>query len=176
MVFDDYLIKSLITRYNDFPTKGVSYIDLSRLISSPKAFRMVIDGFIHNYIDSKIDRIVAIETNALPFASAVAYGLNSPLSCIRKYKRTPEKWYKEIHPGINHDALYLREDECKSNDNVLLFDDVVISGGTISTASALIRRSGATINEICCIVALADCGAVAQAQSLDLNLYPLISL
>ncbi|UZE94655.1 phosphoribosyltransferase family protein [Alkalimarinus alittae] len=176
MVFDDYLIKSLISRYNDFPTKGISYIDLSRLISTPKAFRMVIDGFVQHYIDANIDRIVAIETNALPFASAVAYGLNCPLSFIRKYKRTPEKWYKELHPGINYEALYIREDECESTDNVLLFDDVVISGHTISTASALVRRSGASINEICCIVALSDCGGVAQAQSLDLNLYPLISL
>lgn len=176
MVFDEYLIKSLITRYNDFPTKGLSCIDLSKIISSPKAFRMVIDAIAQHYIDANIDRIVAIETNALPFASAVAYTLNCPLSCIRKYKRTPDTWYKEAHDGINHDALYIRQDECASTDNILLFDDVILSGDTVSTASALIRRSGATINEVCCIVAIADSGGVSQAQSLDLNLYPLIFL
>jgi len=176
MVFDEYLIKSLITRHKDFPTKGMNCIDLSKITSSPKAFRMVVDALAQHYIDANIDRIVAIETNALPFASALAYTLNCPLSCIRKYKRTPDKWYEEAHNGVNHDALYIRQDECNSTDNILLFDDVLLSGQTVSTASALIRRSGAAINEICCIVALADCGGVSQAQSLDLNLYPLIFL
>lgn len=176
MAFDEYLIKSLITRYNNFPTEGISCIDLSKIISSPKAFRMVVDAIAQHYIDANIDRIVAIETNALPFASAVAYTLNRPLSCIRKYKRTPEKWYEEVHEGVNHQALYIRQEECSSTDNILLFDDVILSGQTVSTASALIRRSGATINEVCCIAAIADCGGVSQTQSLDLNLYPLIFL
>lgn len=176
MVFDEYLIKSLITRYDNFPKPGEGSIDLSKIVASPKAFRMVVDAIAQHYIDANIDRIVAIETNALPFASAVAYTLNCPLSCIRKYQRTPEKWYKESHEGANHDALYIRQDECNSSDNILLFDDVILSGQTVTTASALIRRSGATINEICCIVAIADCGGVTQTQSLELNLYPLIFL
>ncbi|MFD2230506.1 phosphoribosyltransferase family protein [Alkalimarinus sediminis] len=176
MVFDEYLIKSLITRYNDFPSAGQSCIDLANVISSTKAFRMVVDTIAQHYIDANIDRIVAIETNALPFASAVAYTLNCPLSSIRKYKRTPGEWYEEPHKGVNHTSLYIRKDECNSTDNILLFDDVILSGQTVNTASALIRRSGATINEICCIVAIADGGGVANTQSLDLNLYPLIVL
>lgn len=176
MVFDDYLIKSLITRFNNWPEDNLSYLDLSKISSNPKAFRMVVDALVHNYIDSDINHIVAIETNALPFASAVSYSLNLPLSCIRKYKRTPESWYEEAHKGVNYDSLYIREHECASSDNVLLFDDVIATGQTVSTATALIRRSGATINEICCIVAISDCGGVSQAQSLDLNLFPLISI
>jgi adenine phosphoribosyltransferase len=176
MVFDEFLIKSLINRFNDWPKNGLSYIDLSQIVANPKAFRMVVDALVHNYIDSNINRIVAIETNALPFASAVAYSLNIPLSCIRKYERTPELWLKEEHSGVNFDALYLKKDECKSTDNVLLFDDVIASGSTVSTASALIRRSEATITEICCIVALPDSGAISQVQGLNINLFPLVSL
>ncbi len=176
MVFDEYLIKSLITRYDDFPKVGMSYIDLSKIVSSPKAFRMVVDALAQHYIDTNINRIVAIETNALPFAAALAYTLNCPLSCIRKYKRSPDKWYEERHDGINHNALYIRQDESSSTDNILLFDDVVLSGQTVRAASTLVRRSGASINEICCIVAISDGGGVQQTQSLDLNLYPLIFL
>jgi len=176
MVYDEFLIKSLISRFDDWPAKGLNYIDLSRLVSNPKAFRMVIDALVHNYIDSSISRIVAIETNALPFASTLAYSLNLPLSCVRKYQRSPEKWLKEAHNGFNYDALYIREGECEKTDNVLLFDDVIATGNTITTASALVRRSGAAISEICSIVALPDSGAISQAQSLELNLFPLLSL
>lgn len=176
MVFDEYLIKSLISRYSNWPVEGLNYLDLSKIVSHPKAFRMVVDAIVHNYIDSSINRVVAIETNALPFAAAFAYSLNLPLSCIRKYKRTPERWFEEPHGGANYDALYIREEECEPTDNVLLFDDVIATGNTVNAASSLIRRSGAQINEICCIVALPDSGAISQAQSLDLGLFPLISL
>ena len=176
MIYDEFLIKSLINRFDDWPAKGLSYIDLSRIVANPKAFRMVIDALVHNYIDSSISRIVAIETNALPFASALSYSLNLPLSCIRKYQRSPERWLEEPHNGFNYEALYLREGECDKKDNVLLFDDVIATGNTITTASTLILRSGSSISEICSIVVLPDSGAVTQAQSLELNLFPLISL
>ena len=64
----------------------------------------------------------------------------------------------KIHLEIHQDAL----DE---NDNVLIIDDLLATGGTIEATTKLIRRLGATVTDAAFVISLPDLGGENKLES-----------
>jgi len=156
MIFDEFSIKTLIRPVPDFPRPGVVFRDITPLFQSPKALRMVADSFIQRYVEADFTHIGALGMHRrFLVGSILAYELNKPLVLFRKQGKLPADVlsqaycteYGEAHLEIHADSL------CEG-DSVLLFDDLIATGGTLLAAAQLVRRMRARIHEAAAIIDL----------------------
>ncbi len=115
------------------------YIDLRVVPSFPDAFREICD-FYAQYINDQIgiknvDRIVGVPIAGIPFASQIAYNLKKPFLYVRKDIKT-------------HGRERRVEGVLVSGDRVLLLDDLLTTGLTLTTAVDAARAEGGVVTDV----------------------------
>src|SRR5690554_6820947 len=143
-MLDEVSLKQLVKIHKDFPKKGSYTRDLSSLLNETGALHFITSELAQRYLGSKIDRIVALKGRGTMFAAVLAYRLNLPLVLIRDFGEEPGEVLYERAPSSSGDrTLEMREGMVNSQDQVLLFDDILSSGGTLIAATTLVRRQQA---------------------------------
>ena len=173
MIFDEYVIKSRIRR--EQRTDGEEICNLSEVPAHPKTFRMVIDAFAQNYIDSDISHVVTLAPEGLVFAGPLAYTLGKPLTVIRR-ERWRQSDLEEPVLSRNNERLFLSDSAFDDGGRVLVMDDQVRTGELLRAATTLVKRAGGEVQEVAAVVTLAGAGGVALLNQLEINLYSLVSL
>ncbi|WP_313305061.1 adenine phosphoribosyltransferase [Stutzerimonas balearica] len=174
MIFDEFSIKTLIRPVADFPSPGVVFRDITPLLQSPKALRMVADSFIQRYVEAEFSHIGALDARGFIVGSIVAYELNKPLVLFRKQGKLPadvlsqayQTEYGQAHLEIHSDSL------CEG-DSVVLFDDLIATGGTLLAAAQLVRRVRADIHEAAAIIDLPELGGSRKLQDIGIPTFTL---
>ncbi|RUM51796.1 MAG: adenine phosphoribosyltransferase, partial [Marinomonas sp.] len=69
--------------------------------------------------------------------------------------------------------LEIQEDAVQEGAQVLLFDDLIATGGTLIAAMSLLKQQGANIKEVAAIIDLPDLGGSAKIQDLDIPVFSL---
>jgi adenine phosphoribosyltransferase len=147
---DDY-----IRKIPDFPKKGVLFYDITSILTSPAAFRFVIDSMLEFYGNKKIDAVAAIEARGFLFAAPFAVQAGIPLILIRKKGKLPGKTLSKKYSLEYAEAeIEIHPDDVPQGGKVLLFDDLVATGGTLNAARELITSCGAGVPEIFGVVGL----------------------
>ena len=142
-------IVSLIRNVPDFPKKGILFKDITPLLANPEAFKAVIDDFIVLCKNKGITKIVALESRGFIFGAPLAYALGVGFVPIRKRGKLPYKKLSiEFDLEYGKDIIEMHQDALDKNDKVLLVDDLLATGGTMSAAIKLIEQLGAKI-EMC---------------------------
>lgn len=175
-MLDDFELKQLITSHKDFPKKGYTTRDLTGLLYEPKALQIITDTFAHRYVNSPVTHLVVLKGRGTMFAAVLAYKLNLPLVLVRDFGEEPGEVLFERAPSSGGDrTLEMREGLIKAGDQVLLFDDILSSGGSLIAAAALLRRQGAEIHEVATLIDLPDKGGSARLQEIDISTYALMA-
>lgn len=141
-----YNIDKYIRDIPDFPKKGIIFKDITPLLKNKDKFRKTIDIFALRYKDKRIDLIVCVEARGFILGAALAYRFGCGLVPIRKKGKLPHKTisaYYELEYG--KDALEIHQDAINKNDRVLIIDDVLATGGTMSAVSKLVKELGGNI-------------------------------
>lgn len=174
MLFDDFYFKSLIRTVEDWPKPGISFRDITPIFSNPKGMRMVVDAYVHRYIDSDITHIACIDARGFLIASVLAYELHKPLVLVRKKGKLPGKTISQSYDLEYGSAeLEIQEGSVKDGDQVLLFDDLIATGGTLLAAMSLLKQQGANIKEVASIIDLPDLGGSTKIQEMDISVFAL---
>jgi len=148
-------LKSFIRDIPDFPKKGILFRDITTLLGNKEKFREVIDILYERYKDRKIDSVVAIDSRGFIFGSALAYKLGSALTVVRKKGKLPYKTLSATYSlEYGEDTLEIHEDAFESGSKVLLIDDLLATGGTISAATELVKKLKGDIVEIVFVIEL----------------------
>ena len=132
----------------DFPKKGITFKDITPILSDPGMFHASIDLFLERCRGKKIDKIVGIDARGFLFGSTVAYELGIGFVPIRKRGKLPYKTeiakysleYGEAEMEMHIDAMMRGE-------RVVLVDDLLATGGTSAAAAALISKVGGQLLE-----------------------------
>ncbi|WP_407310891.1 adenine phosphoribosyltransferase [Pseudomonas sp. nanlin1] len=157
MVFDEPAFRSLIRPVIDFPKPGVIFRDITPLFQSPKALRLVIDSFVHRYIDADFSHVGVLDARGFLIGSIVAYELNKPLILFRKQGKLPADVLSEGYQTEYGEAfLEVHADSLCEGDSMVLFDDLIATGGTLLAAANLARRMGAKVHEAAAIIDLPE--------------------
>lgn len=131
MIFDEFTLKSQIRAVPDFPKPGVVFRDITPLFQSPRALRMTVDSFVQRYIEADFSHIGAMDARGFLIGSAVAYALNKPLVLFRKQGKLPADVLAEGYQTEYGEAfLEVHADSLCEGDSVLIFDDLIATGGT----------------------------------------------
>jgi adenine phosphoribosyltransferase len=141
-------LRAAVRDVPDFPKKGITFKDITPVLSDPGLFRASIDLFLERCRGREIDKIVGIDARGFVFGSAVAYQLGVGFVPIRKRGKLPYRTeiakysleYGEAEVEMHTDAV-------TEGERVVLVDDLLATGGTSAAAAALIRKAGANLLE-----------------------------
>lgn len=167
----DY-IRDNIRTVPDWPQPGVMFRDITPLLQNPKTFRVLIDLFVHRYMDAKLDLIAGIDARGFIIGSVLAYELNLGFAPIRKKGKLPFTTVSE-HYELEYGSatVELHIDACKSGDRVVLIDDLIATGGTMLAGKKLLERLGANVIEGAAIVDLPELGGSKLLRDSGLPLF-----
>ena len=166
-------LKSKIRTIPDWPKKGIMFRDITPLLQDKKAFKYVIDKFYERYKGKNIDVIVAIESRGFVFGAVLAYKLGCSFVPIRKEGKLPHKTMKQEYSlEYGNAVVEIHEDAIKQGDKVLIVDDLIATGGTISATIKLVELLGGKIIEIAFVIELIDLKGRDKLK--DYNVFSLV--
>lgn len=150
-----YKLTDYIRDIPDFPKKGIIFKDITPLLKDKAGFRCAINLFSRRYKDEKIDIIACIEARGFILGAGLAYSLKCGLVPIRKKGKLPYKTKAASYAlEYGKDILEIHEDAIEKGNRVLIIDDVLATGGTISAAAELVRCLGGIIIELAFLIEL----------------------
>ena len=152
-------LKEYIRSIPDYPKKGILFRDITTLIKDEKAFSKTIDLIVKKSEKFEIDKIAAIESRGFVFASAVSYILKKPFVMLRKKNKLPADTHSvnfELEYGTA--TIEIHKDSIEKNDNILIIDDLIATGGTAEAAAKLVEISNGNVSAFIFVINLFDLG------------------
>ena len=168
-------LKSKIRTIPHFPKQGIMFRDITTLLKDPDGFNHAIDEFVKRYRTAKIDKVVGVESRGFILAGAIAHRLNVGFVPIRKPGKLPHKTIKEEYElEYGKDALEIHEDAIEKGDNVLIVDDLIATGGTISATIKLIEKLGGKVKECCFVIGLLELNGIKKLNDNGYDVFTLV--
>jgi adenine phosphoribosyltransferase len=152
-------LKKYIRSIPDYPKKGILFRDITTLIKDENAFAETINQIVERSKKYKFTKIAAIESRGFVFASAVSYILKKPFIMLRKKNKLPSDVHSidfELEYGTA--TIEVHKDSLDENDNVLIIDDLIATGGTAEAAAKLVEMSKSKVAAFVFVINLFDLG------------------
>ena len=139
-------LKSHIRDVPDFPKPGVTFKDITPLLSDSAARKMVVEIIMEEFKGQNIHVVAAIEARGFLFGMLLADVLNVPFIPIRKFGKLPFKKMIE-HYDLEYGtaSIEVHEDSVTPGSRVLVHDDLLATGGTATAAGQLIQKLGGKV-------------------------------
>jgi adenine phosphoribosyltransferase len=148
-------LKSHIARVDDFPIEGITFWDVTPLIGDKEAFARTIDAFVQRYRDQMIQKVVAAEARGFLFGAPIAKELNAGLVPVRKANKLPrDTVYASYSLEYGEDQVEMHKGSIAPGERVLVFDDVLATGGTAHACAELVEKDGGEVHELCFLMDL----------------------
>ena len=149
---DKKILLDSIRSVNDFPKHGIIFKDITTLLNNKEAFTLLMNHLEERYKSYNLDYIAGIDSRGFIFGAALASRLGVGFVTVRKKGKLPsttvcEKY--ELEYGFDEVELHLDAFNNEKNVNVLLVDDIVVSGGTAFAAATLIKKLNVNLVEMC---------------------------
>jgi adenine phosphoribosyltransferase len=139
-------LKKYIRNIPDFPTKGIMFKDITTLLKEPEPFKYVIDTIVDKYKNENVDKLVSVEARGYIFGGVIAYNLNCGFVPVRKPGKLPaETISKEYTLEYGTNKVEIHKDAITEGEKVLLFDDLLATGGTVLATCQLVEQLGGKI-------------------------------
>jgi adenine phosphoribosyltransferase len=139
-------IKQTLRDIVDFPKPGIVFKDITPVLKDPALCAEITQALVLQLKGLKIDAVAGIESRGFLFGLALAQLLNVPFVPIRKVGKLP---YKTIQQSYDLEygsaTLEVHEDAFLPNQNVLIHDDLLATGGTVVAASKLVEKLNANV-------------------------------
>lgn len=146
-------LKKIIRDVPDFPKKGIIFKDITTLLSDAKSYQRMVDLIAHRYVGQKIDKVVGVEARGFIIGAALAYKLGAGIVLVRKPGKLPSETFKKSYElEYGTDTLEIHSDSIHKGEKVLIADDLLATGGTMSAVVDMVNSMGGDVVE-CCFMA-----------------------
>lgn len=150
-------LKDKIRVIEDFPEAGISFKDITTVLKDPKYLKEIISKLTDSFSDLEIDVVVGPESRGFIFATPVAYNLGAGFVPVRKPGKLPAETVKfEYSLEYGKDALEIHKDAIEPGMKVLVIDDLLATGGTVSATAQLIEKLGGEVVGLGFFIELTD--------------------
>ena len=148
-------VKKAIRNVPDFPIKGIQFKDITTALAKPECLRWMRDEIVSRYKSIGITQVVGIESRGFILAPAVAIELGAGFVPIRKPNKLPAETVSVTYAKeYGEDTIQIHKDALKENDVVLIHDDILATGGSMSAAIELVKKLGVKKIYVNCIIEL----------------------
>ena len=150
-------LKQKIRSIPDFPKAGILFRDITPLLADGRAFSQAVDSIGDRYLGRKIDVVVGVEARGFILAAALSYKLGAGNVLIRKPGKLPYKTNRATYAlEYGTDTLEIHRDAIQPGQRVVVADDLLATGGTISAAADLVQQHGGDIIELAFVIELTE--------------------
>lgn len=170
-------LRSHIRTVPDWPAPGVQFRDITPLLQDPKVFRVLIDTFVHRYMEKNLrpDVVAGLDARGFIIGAVLAYELGVGFVPIRKKGKLPFTTVEETYElEYGSASVELHTDAVRPGDRVLLVDDLIATGGTMMAGKRLLEKLGAQVMEGAAIVDLPELQGSTRLRESGLALYTLV--
>ncbi|MCP4502260.1 MAG: adenine phosphoribosyltransferase [Deltaproteobacteria bacterium] len=138
--------RSLIRDVPDFPKPGILFRDVTPLLASATALRVLAERMASPWADKAVDYVAGMESRGFIFGTLVAQNLKCGFIPIRKPGKLPYKT-ESVSYGLEYgtDTLEIHIDAVPAGKRVLICDDLIATGGTAGATFQLIERIGGDV-------------------------------
>ena len=144
-----------IRNVSDWPVPGIQFKDVTTLAKNADAFKESCDLIIKKYKKKGIDKVAAIEARGYVWGGVIAYQLGTGFVLIRKPGKLPaETLTEEYELEYGTDKIQMHSDSIEKGEKVLIFDDLLATGGTAKAACKLIEKAGGIVAGIAFVIEL----------------------
>ncbi|GGN55236.1 adenine phosphoribosyltransferase [Oceanobacillus indicireducens] len=131
---------------DDWPKEGISFKDITPLMSDGDAFRAAVDDIVEFAKEKEVDVIVGPEARGFIIGCPVSYALGRGFVPVRKKGKLPREVI-QVNYGLEYgeNVLAIHKDAIKSGQRVLITDDLLATGGTIEATIKLVEELGGVV-------------------------------
>uniref|UniRef100_A0A7S0BXR3 adenine phosphoribosyltransferase n=1 Tax=Proboscia inermis TaxID=420281 RepID=A0A7S0BXR3_9STRA len=140
-----------------YPFKGIPrFYDIGGFLAKPDVFQQIVDIFAARYKEIGIDAVAGLDARGFVLGPPIALALKKPFFMMRKKGKMPNTvesppYQTEYGP---RSGMCIQKDAIKKGDRVLVIDDLVATGGTLSASIQLVQMLGGIVVECACVVEL----------------------
>jgi adenine phosphoribosyltransferase len=138
--------KEHIRVIEDYPQPGIRFKDITTLLGDGSVYRTAINQLRDLVKEKEIDVICGPEARGFVVGAPLAYALGVGFVPIRKSGKLP---YETIEASYDleygKDRLAVHKDAIRPGQKVLIADDLLATGGTISTCIDLVNQLGGEV-------------------------------
>lgn len=143
-------LKAAIRDIYDFPKKGIVFKDITTLLQDAKSFTQMIDLLANRYIGQRIDKIVGVEARGFVIGAALAYRLGAGVVLVRKPGKLPSETFSKTYQlEYGEDTLEIHKDAIKPGEKILIADDLLATGGTVTAVIDMVQELKGELVECC---------------------------
>ena len=159
----------------DFPSPGISFKDLSRILADHTTLGIVVRAWAEAARAETPTMIVGVEARGFPLGAALAYELGCGFVKLRKQGKLPGAVHRrEYALEYGTSALEIRQDALTPADRVVIVDDVLATGGTAAASVGLVRETGAQVISLAVIMDLTFLPGRSVMEGLGVHVHALL--
>ena len=147
-------LRQLTRSYPDFPTPGILFRDLTPVFANGDAFAAVVDELAQLVLPGVI-AVAGVEARGFLLAAAIAQSRGCGVVAVRKAGKLPGAVLTESYElEYGRAQLEIHADVLEAGARVVLVDDLLATGGTLTAATRLLERAGCVVDAIGVVVEL----------------------
>lgn len=163
-------IKSLIRDIPDFPKPGILFRDITTLLADKDGLRMACAAMAEPFKDKGVEQVVGAESRGFIFGVAIAHCLGCGFVPVRKPGKLPYDVISESYElEYGTDNLEMHTDSVKPGQKVLLCDDLLATGGTMSACCKMVERLGGDIVGVSFLIELGFLNGRSKLSAYDVK-------
>lgn len=150
----------------NFPKDGINFYDIASLIAHPEAWRHTIISMQKLIEKEKPTMLMGIEARGFLVAAPLAMEMDIGFGMVRKKGKLPGTTISHSYSlEYGEDEIEIQPDMVPAGARVVLVDDLLATGGTMSAAEALIAKTGAHVVMNAVIIELEGLNGVDKLKS-----------
>ncbi len=163
-------LQALIRSIPDYPSKGITFFDITPVIGDGPAFSALLDRLTEPFRAQGVTKVAGIEARGFVLAAPVAERLGAGFVPIRKPGKLPYQTHRRTYDlEYGTDSLEIHVDAAGPDDRVLVVDDVIATGGTAEAAMGLLTDLGAETVGMAVFIELGFLGGRARLNGVPLH-------
>ncbi len=140
----------------DFPEKGIIFRDVTSVLQDAEGLHLAIDELQKCLEGVDFDVIIGPESRGFIFGVPVAYNMRKAFVPVRKKGKLPRETVEASYDLEYGSAVVeMHKDAVKPGDRVVIIDDLIATGGTISAITKMVEGQGAKVVKIVFLMELA---------------------
>ncbi len=148
-------IKDHIRAIPDFPKPGILFYDISTLLAHADAWQVAMGRLAKIISRHQPDVLAGIESRGFLVAAPLALKLGCGFTMVRKQGKLPGATVcHQYDLEYGTDTVEIQQDAVAPGQRVVILDDLLATGGTLSASIELFRKVGAEVAGTACIIEL----------------------
>jgi len=149
--------KYVASRLPGYDFKDVpSFFDVGGICADPEALKICTDIFYERYKDMNVTSICGLDARGFIFGPLVAQRLMVPFFMLRKQGKLPGPVMEcPYETEYSKEVLTIPCSSVKPGDRIVIFDDLIATGGTTIASANLVCEAGGVVVEVAVITAIA---------------------